>query len=80
MLRRHLGTTLAEAKRRPWWEFRLLVDGLAEEFGPKDDDGVPAVEESLETWNPYAAGQVPPGGAASLPDITKLGIQTEEVE
>lgn len=80
MLRRHLDTTRAEVRAKPWWEHDLIMEGLSEEFSDDAEGasaGSPAPDEDPAWWNPYAEGQEPSGGVESLPDITQVALGGE---
>lgn len=49
MVRRHLGFTIDEWESLPWWQQRVYVESLAEEFGDdRPQEGRPVANKVLD--------------------------------
>lgn len=49
MVRRHLGFTIDEWESLPWWQQRVYVESLAEEFGgDQSREGRPSADRVLD--------------------------------
>lgn len=46
-MRRHLGFTVAEVDAMPWWQHRMYMDGITEEFSDEESGGEVDVGDGL---------------------------------
>lgn len=68
MLRRHLGYTPKEVDAMPWWELRMWLEKLVDEFTPTDDDDDDG----------FFNGE-PPARIEQTDSLSSLGIVAHEI-